>query len=729
MSTAWRKPPAAAVGPCRGIVLLLAVCLAVATGTTARAADSSMESTAEDRFAARPAAPDIADGIMLNFEDASLRVVLEHLSQEAGLAVVDEVGIDGRVTVFSRRPLSVEEAVGLLNTVLKEQGYAAIRTGKTLTIVTLEQAKQRNIPVRTGNDPEHVADSDEMITQVIPIRYADALKMRDDLQPLVSSYAEFSANQSSNSLILTDTAANIRRIMQIVRALDTALSGATDVRVYQLEYADATDAARLINEVFQMEATTNQRQGGRAAMARFFRGRGGPGGDQDQEGEANGPATQSVTASADSRTNTVVVSGPSETLDVVERVIKDLDANPAEEESVFVYAVRNGEAANLAEVVNNLLSSTQTSARGGTTGRSTRGGRQSFLAAMRGGTQTAQQAAAGLAGEVYVVADEDSNTVLVLTAPKNFDTVRSILEELDRPVPQVLIKVLIAEVTHDRTVDLGFEFSILNIAAGSRGTALFTDFGVADQTTGLIFRLVQGDLGAALQALEEIGRLDVLSRPYILTSDNQEATITVGSEVPRVTNSLITEQGSTRNTVTYEDIGIILSVTPHINPEGLVIMDVGPEISSLSGVTVPISDTLEAPVIAKRSAATHVAIRDGQTIVIGGLMEDRKTETIRKVPLLGDMPLVGALFRRTSTNKVKTELLIFLTPHVAHHADVLEDMTADEREGIQITPDAVGPGVFQEHMEGMQRGAAPEGSQEQPRGGYHEMPQPTYPSN
>jgi general secretion pathway protein D len=326
---------------------------------------------------------------------------------------------------------------------------------------------------------------------------------------------------------------------------------------------------------------------------------------------------------------------------------------------------------------------------------------------MRLSTATAA-AASDLVGQAYVVADEDTNSLLVTTASKNFERIKAILTDLDRPVPQVLIKVLIAEVTHDKTLDLGTEFSILNLRAAGDGTKLSTDFSVAAQTGGIIYKVIDvGDYTAIFRALAGVGKLDVLSRPYILTSDNQEASIMVGQEVPFVTRSQLTEAGQTINTIEYDDIGIILTVTPHINPDGLVIMDVYPEISALTGTTVAISETVRAPVFARRAAQSRVAIRDGQTIVIGGLMEDRNTDNVQKVPLLGDIPGLGILFSRTIREKVKTELLIFLTPHVAKVPDDLEAMSEDEQAGTKVIPKAVEKGAFEEHMRGMQRGAAP----------------------
>ena len=307
---------------------------------------------------------------------------------------------------------------------------------------------------------------------------------------------------------------------------------------------------------------------------------------------------------------------------------------------------------------------------------------------------------------MYVVADEDTNSLLVRTATKNFERIKEILAELDQPIRQVLIKVLIAEVTHDDTFDLGTEFSVLNLGLDASGTFRLDLGGTPEESSGgIVTGTVNAGLSATFSALQRAGRLDVLSRPYILASDNKEATITIGQEVPFIRDIRTTEEtGRTITTPQYEDVGIILKVTPHVNPDGLVIMSVSPEISSISETTVTISN-IEAQVFNKRSATTEVAVENGQTIVIGGLMEDRITDVVRKVPVLGDIPLLGALFRRTTKTKIKTELLIFLTPRVAKRAKDLETISKDETAGIKAVRAAGGPGAFEEHMKAMRRGA------------------------
>jgi len=649
----------------------------------------------EDRPRPIPGEP-----LLLNFKDASLHAVLEYLSEAAGLIIVEEAEVEGRVTVMSLQPISTDEAIALLDTVLKEEGYAAIRNGRTLKIVSLERAAKENIPTFSGGDPDQIPMADRLVTQIIPVRFAEATKLKADLAPLLSSTATLSTNAASNTLVLVDTQANIRRMAEIIQALDSQISGVAEVKVFQLEYANATNAARLITELFQAE----EQRGGDSARRMFpFFGRGDR--DRDRSRDENAGREQKVIAAADDRTNTLVVSAPPDLLEIIEGIIEELDSNPSEEEDFFIYPLKNADAKNLETVLNQAFSEiTPTSGTTRTT-TSTMGRGSPF--SRPSSSQRVAASAGDLVGQVYVVADEDTNSLIVRAASKHVDRITELLVELDRATPQVLIKVLIAEVTHEDEIDLGSEFSILNLqfAVNVEGRG---DLGGNDEEAGgLVTATMTGGLAASFNALQREGRLNVLSRPYILASDNQEASITVGQEVPFITNSRTTETGQTINTIEYEDIGIILNVTPQINPQGLVIMDVAPEISHLTDTTVPISETVNASVYAKLSAQTQVAIRDGQTIVIGGLMEDRIIDAVRKVPILGDIPLLGALFRRTQKTKVKTELLIFLTPHVAKDPDDLGPMSEDEIAGSKALRQAPESQAFEEHLEGLRRGAAP----------------------
>ncbi|MFT3787650.1 MAG: type II secretion system secretin GspD [Tepidisphaeraceae bacterium] len=731
------------------------------------------------------------EGLTLNFQEVSIDTILNELSEAAGFIVVKQIRPEGRVTLVSKQPISAEEAVSLLNTVLKNAGYAAIQQERILKIVSASDATKQNIPVRTGRDPTKIANTDELITQVIPLRYADATQLKTDLAPLISATAVFTSNASSNSLILTDTSANARRLAEIVAALDTSVADSVDVQVIQLKYANAADAARLINDVFANLDTSrgdtgdnsggggnNNRGGGFPGGPGGFGGfPGGPGGfGQGGFGQGGGRnnggggfqrqggnnASRSrgkpITASSDDRTNTVVVTGPADVLATVTEVVNKLDANPAAEETMFVYRLKNAQAVNMEGVLNSLFNGTPGQTSGATqqnnaevlrqarstgrtsTGTSASGSRRTSTGGTTGGfganqafggntggfggnnnrngrtgnvgqlSGAARAAAGALAGQVSIIAEPDTNSLLIRTAPGNYESVKAVIDDLDRPVQQVLIKVLIAEVTHNNDADTGIELSALNLRASGNGQSIGSNFGVAASGStgaGLVVQLLESNFSATIHALETAGKLDVLSRPYILASDNQLASITVGQEVPFITRSQFTDTGQTNNTIEYRDVGILLDVIAHINPDGVVVLDVAPEISTLTNSTVQISELVRAPIINKRSAQTHVSVRTGQTIVIGGLMEDRLDETIRKVPLLGDIPLVGELFKRREASKRKTELLIFLTPHVAARPDDLGGMSQQDVDRTKLVPQAVQPGTFEEHRQGLERGDSP----------------------
>jgi general secretion pathway protein D len=659
-----------------------------------------------------PPAPVVGpDEIIMAFKDAPLDAVLREMSEQLGLVIVNSTDANGRVTVVSRQPLSVDEAVETLNTVLKANGYAAVRAGRLLRIVTLEEASKSNIPVRSGSDLDQIGQGDTLVRHVIPVRYVEAENLTRDLADIIPAYANLASNKASNVLIYTATESDVHHLVEVVRALDVQVSQSDAVRVFPLEYADADATARLIEEVFASEDSSSS---SRDRQRRQFMGPRGmfrpPGGEDADSG--SGVRQQRVVAAADDQTNSVVISAPPELMEVIAEVIESLDNNPTVEESIFVYPLTNAKASDLESVLQDIFDEDSTSSSRTTGSSQNFRGRQQ----QRPGQQTASTTTSvgDLAGKVYVVAEENTNSLLVRTAPKYFDRVKAILEELDRPTRQVLIKVLIAEITLNDSLDLGTEFSVLNIEIGSGKGQIGTDFGIAQLGNGLVGKYVVTDFETTLRALQQVGKLDILSRPYLLCSENQEASITVGEEVPYISNSRTTDTGQTVNTVEYRDIGIIMDVTPYVGPDGMVILDLAQEISSSTGQTVTVSEDFTAEIYAKRSAETRVAVANGRTVVIGGLMQDSITETVDKVPLLGDIPYLGALFSRIQKNKSKTELLIFLCPQTALTPDELETVTQRAREHADLVQDAVRPGAFDHTMRELRGEAEPPEKQADP---------------
>jgi general secretion pathway protein D len=315
-------------------------------------------------------------------------------------------------------------------------------------------------------------------------------------------------------------------------------------------------------------------------------------------------------------------------------------------------------------------------------------------------TEPRQYRSSTMLGDALIEIDQETRSLIIITDDATHQEINRVIRDLDRPKPQVLIKVLFLEVTHNNALDFGVEGSYTYTHSGINEGSLSTAWGIAQQFDGGFWRVIADDWQVTLRAIAQQGKLEVLSRPSILARNNQEAVIVVGEEIPFITNSRITDAGQTINTIQYAEIGIILRVTPFITSQDMVEMIVAPEISTLTDRTIPISETVSSPVIAKRSAETVVVTPNGKTVVIGGLMETQKTEVIRKVPILGDIPLIKMAFRRTIRDEAKKELLIFLTPYIVNDPHDLEALSRREIGNTRMAPQAFSPELIERHLEG-----------------------------
>lgn len=303
-------------------------------------------------------------GIRLNFRDASLDRVLNHLSEAAGFIIVMDAKPTGKVDVWSNTPISKDEAVNLLNSVLNRNGYAAIRNGRTLTIVNKDEAKTRDIPVKLGADPDDIPKTDEIITQIMPIRYVEAAQLLKDIQPLVSASTTMTANEAGNSIVITDTQANIHRVAEIIKAIDTGAQSETEVRVFRLKFADPVEMASLLGSLFPDDS----RSGSSQSPIRFGGGGGRGGGMAGMLGGMFGGAGNSsggsnqriqkrarVLAVPDQRTASVIVSAAKELMDQIGVMVEQLDANPAKKRNVYVYSLENADVTEVQQVLSDMF--------------------------------------------------------------------------------------------------------------------------------------------------------------------------------------------------------------------------------------------------------------------------------------------------------------------------------------------------------------------------------------
>lgn len=392
----------------------------------------------ENGSSASQSPPKPENGIRMNFKGASLDAVLEYLSKSAGFAIVKEADIEGTVDVWSHNSLTPDEAVDLLNTVLYQKGYTAIRNGRTLTVVTRDEAKQRNIPVRSGNQPEQIPPDDEMVTQIIPVRYSDAMSLIENLDPLLPSYATMSANESSNAVIITDTQANIRRMVEIIRALDTSISDISTLKVFPLQYSDAARVAEIVSTLFETEESDDR--GGRRGPPMFGRGRGGD--DDESDSDAKRAATR-VVAVADENTNSVVVNAPEDLMPVIEGVIKDIDTTIEDITEINVFPLKHADATELAEQIQELFpdeNEEQNAPRFGPPGMFRgRGG--------RGGNQEDQTQRQLQQTTVRCTADPRTNSVIITAARETMIQIAQMIQQLDKD-PKRKQKVYVYHLEH-----------------------------------------------------------------------------------------------------------------------------------------------------------------------------------------------------------------------------------------------------------------------------------------
>ena len=491
----------------------------------------------------------------------------------------------------------------------------------------------------------------------------------------VLSNVKVVADADTNSLLVSASEDNLKLIREIIEKLDTEITDQPETRIFELEHADATEVADELDQLFESSTTS------RSSNQQFGFGRGGFRGQQQGRssqvtGEGGILGLPEINVIADERTNSVVVTTTSQQIESVGQLIKQLDRDVAEfEQSTKVFPLENAEADNLADVLNELFETSTFEQQRGRTTTSSRGG---FFGTAAETVETAR----GLTGNVKIVPEETTNSLVVTTYMKNFEALESLIKELDVMLPQVLIEVKIVEVTLDDESKFGVEWMWEQgtTAGGNSYTQSGTTaFGLADEIFGLKYGILGETLEVLLLGLEKNTKVNILSTPRILTLDNHEAIINIGQEVPYLESTQETSAGGVLTSYNFKDVGVILTVLPRVNKSDTVTMDVNQQINSLVEFTL-----FNAPVIAKREATASVTVKDGQTMIIGGIIEDNKTETINKVPILGSLPFIGKLFQRSETNAEKTELMVFITPHIIRDTEMADEVTQSQKSELTL---------------------------------------------
>jgi len=468
-----------------------------------------------------------------------------------------------------------------------------------------------------------------------------------EISGAIQEQVTLTAEQRTNSVVVVAPARLMALIEELISDLDTTVAGARSVEIFRLKNADARAMAEVLRDLFNL----NQQGDTFVLVPDRQLQQGDPG----APGDAAAPTSlypvndvrQQLAITIDPRTNSLLVSATAEYLEEVRKVVLDLDAVEANEREQLIYTLRNTKAVEVAATMRDYFKSEADTVR-------------QTLGADRAGSLLRL-----LEREVTVQGDEKSNRLIVGVSPRYRESIDRIVKELDATPPQVLIQVLLAEVTLDSSRNWGVDVSVgpfggddYRIASLAAGAGVSAQLGVPN------IALSSADFELLIRALEVQGRLEVLSRPQILVKNNTPASIEVGEDIGIVTGVERLFDGNTRSEVERRKVGIILNVTPSISDDGFLSLVVEPEISNLSSRTTQISEDFQAPVIDIRTITTQISVRDGETILIGGLFQTRDDERKTKIPVLGDLPFVGEVFRSEQVSQVKTELLVILTPRV-----------------------------------------------------------------
>jgi general secretion pathway protein D len=593
-----------------------------------------------------------AKGVVLNFTDVDIATMVKFISDLTGKNFIMDDRVKGKISIFSPTKLSNEEAYNVFTSVLELKGFTVVPVGKVLKIVPVASAKQTGMKVVP--DGERTVVNDTYQARVIPLHHISPADAVAFLQPLVSKDGQISAFGPSNMILVVDSALNMPKILGILKYIDTDQVRERPELIF-LKNASADAVAQVVKDWL----------GGRG-------GRAGAAGGAGTAGAAAGPGM----VVPDSRLNALIVFGSDKDKRDVRKLVSLIDVVPPTTSSkVNVYYLENAEATEIAKVLDGLLKGPAATPTPGAPGAA-----------------AAPQGTMFEGGKISITPDKATNSLVVMASPTDYQNLLQVIQKLDRRSRQVFVQAMIAEVSLNKAKAVGVQWGFFGAAAtGDKSVAtgaVFDPFGSFAAVAANVVTLTTAGVttsnlswGAAnfpvvLQALQTNGALNVLSTPNVMTSDNKEAEIFVGENVPYLSGTNLTSTGLSQQSIERKDTGIILKIKPQISEGEYIKLDIYQEISAVKDFGTATNPNLGST---KRSAKTSVVVKNTDTVVIGGLIQDRDQVTESKIPLLGDIPGIGWLFKTKNTSRDKVNLLILLTPRIIKDARDMAEATATQR--------------------------------------------------
>jgi general secretion pathway protein D len=642
--------------------------------------------------------------VVFNFDNADIEVVLQAASEIAGFNYVIAPAARGRkVTVQTPQRLASDDIFNVLLTILDVNGLAAVRSGNLYRIIPREGSPQTAVRTSVGREVDPSVPGDQVLTQIVPLQYISATDAMNLLRPFVPAAGSIAAHPQTGMLIITDVAANVRRLLDVISLADMQVA-MQELKIIQLKHADAQEMAQLLTQIF-----SGQRSRGSAPVVVPAAAPAPPAVPGAPRPPTPPPTPGAVTAGdigerpplvvAERRSNSLIVHASRPEQETVRRLVEQLDVDIYGGQRVFIYFAENAKARDLANTLDAIFgkgagASITGTQQGPDTSAGVKSGAPAYTpppprpttptsaTSRPPGSTVSVGEEGGVTGEVRFIADEVTNAIIVTTYPRNWKDILETIKKLDKMPRQVLIEVLAAEVTLADDMKLGVEwairtgkFDIISSQSNVVVPAPARDFlrtGLQLFNPGLTtFAFVTDRFLGALNALALDNKLNVLSNPSVMTAENKKAVINVSRSVPILTTQQVpvgsTTVGNVNNTaivgtqtVEYRDAGVVLTVTPRIGEEGTVALDVKQEVNDVGDPVPPTN----SPEFKKREAETSVVLLNNQTLVLGGLIQTRKATIHTGIPFLGRIPVIGYLFRFTQERVEKTELILLITPRV-----------------------------------------------------------------
>lgn len=609
-----------------------------------------------------------------DYPNADIAEIVKAISKLTGKNFILEKGVTGKISIIAPSQITVAEAYKAFLTALAMNGFTIVPSGNFLKIRSIQNAAKESIDTYAGN---YFPNSDQLITRIVKLKYINAEEVQKTLRPIVNQSGDMVAYSPTNSLIVTDLGSNVERITNIINQIDVP-GFEEKLIVMPIKYARAKDIADLIDQIINKGDKKNAQFN--AGIPRFR-------GAQTSSPNAGSGAANYSLVIPDSRTNSIIVVGNDAGIQRIRGLLAKLDfrIRPEDGGGVYVYYVRHGESEKIANVLNGIASESE-KVKSQPSGANTAAG---------AGSAPIAPSQAVFGGDVKVSADKDNNSLIVTASKQDFEVVRTILAKIDIPRDQVFVKAIILEMNADATNNWGINYykfvdgtngagragfasepldKLLSPANDSGLTLGFGNKDVIEVTVGAAKVQIPSLLGL-IKFLKKNAGGNILSTPQITALDNEEALIEVGENVPVSQNSTATASGSTSN-IERKDLTLKLKITPYISPDtDSVRMKIDQKIEQLSKTSIGVKNLAESAVAySTRTIQTNIVVNSNDTAVLGGLMEDKETEEVVKVPVLGDIPIIGWLFKSKSTEKQKKNLLVFITPKILRNSQDNSDL-------------------------------------------------------